>query len=133
MLKVNTIVSDELKSSSSSRTRRNRRKGKQLSGNGASSGSVSTDPLDWLTMSPKSLWKQIKDEAFSYFHFEMNVDTIDGVTEAFGLQKVSILRTFCVKTGVQVIWERLFTNVDTRNTVAPSYVESTLELGLFLI
>jgi hypothetical protein len=62
----------------------------------------------------------------------MNVDTIDGVTEAFGLQKVSILRTFCVKTGVQVIWERLFTNVDTRNTVAPSYVESTVGIILNL-
>ena len=99
---MNTVVSDELKSSSSSRSRRNRRKGKQLSGNGATTGSVSSDPLDWLSMSPKSLWKQIKDEAFSYFHFEMNVDSIDGVVEAFGLQKVSVLRSFCVKTGVQV-------------------------------
>jgi len=54
-------------------------------------------------MSPKSLWKQIKDEASAYFHFEMNVDSVDGVVDAFGLQKVSLLRSFCVKTGVQVI------------------------------
>lgn len=99
---VNTVVSDELKSSSSSRSRRNRRKGKQLSGNGATTGSPSSDPLDWLSLSPKSLWKAIKDEAFAYYHFEMNVDSIDGVCEAFDLQKVSILRTFCMKTGVQL-------------------------------
>ncbi len=95
-------MSDELKSSSSSRSRRNRRKGKQLSGNGATTGSPSSDPLDWLSLSPKSLWKAIKDEAFAYYHFEMNVDSIDGVCEAYDLQKVSILRTFCMKTGVQV-------------------------------
>lgn len=99
---VNTVVSDELKSSSSSRSRRNRRKGKQLSGNGATTGSPTSDPLDWLSLSPKSLWKAIKDEAFAYYHFEMNVDSIDGVCEAFDLQKVSILRTFCMKTGVQL-------------------------------
>lgn len=99
---VNTVVSDELKSSSSSRARRNRRKGKQTSGNGAATGSANTDPLDWLSVSPKSLWKQIKDEAQAYFNFEMNVDSIDGVCESFQLQKVSILRSFCQKSGIQL-------------------------------
>jgi hypothetical protein len=61
-----------------------------------------------LSLSPKSLWKAIKDEAFSYYHFEMNVDSIDGVCEAYGLQKVSILRTFCIKTGVQVLTTKTF-------------------------
>ena len=92
---VVTNVPDELKSSKS---RRNKRKGKQSSGN-----VQQTSESEWTSMSPKSLWKQIQDEAEAYFKFALESDNgIDSVCEIYGLQKVSLLRSICMKTGIQL-------------------------------
>ena len=39
----------------------------------------------------------------SYFKFELNSDAIDGICEAFGLQKISLLRSFTQATGIQLL------------------------------
>ena len=106
---ITVNVPDELKSTRT--TKRNKRyKGKQLSGsNNTGDGTKNGDKTnDFTEMSPKSLWKQIKEEADTYFRFELNLETngavsaIDAVCENYNLQKLSLLRSICMKTGIQL-------------------------------
>ena len=39
----------------------------------------------------------------SYYKFELNSDHIDGICDAFGLQKISLLRSFTQATGIQLL------------------------------
>ena len=107
---ITVNVPDELKSTRT--TKRNKRyKGKQLSGsNNSGDGTKNGEKTnDFTEMSPKSLWKQIKEEADAYFRFDLNVETtggatspVDAVCENYNLQKVSLLRSVCMKTGIQL-------------------------------
>ena len=91
--------------------RNKRNKGKQLSGsNNSGEGARNIDKTnDFTEMSPKSLWKQIKEEADAYFRFNLNLETatgtlaaVDAVCENYNLQKLSLLRSVCMKTGIQL-------------------------------
>ena len=74
---VVTNVPDELKSAAKSR-RKNRNK--KASGNVPVGGNQTES--EWTSMSPKSLWKQIKDEAEAYFKFSLDSDNgIDNLCE----------------------------------------------------
>ena len=107
---ITVNVPDELKSTRT--TKRNKRyKGKQLSGsNNTGDGTKSSEKTnDFTEMSPKSLWKQIKEEADTYFRFELSLEStnglscaIDAVCENYNLQKLSLLRSICMKTGIQL-------------------------------
>ena len=74
-------------------------------------------------MSPKSLWKQINEEAESYYKFELNSDNVDGICEVFGLQKVSLMRAVCKAAGIQLVLReysldnngKIFTDEDVIN------------------
>ncbi|KAB7494599.1 Clustered mitochondria-like protein [Armadillidium nasatum] len=68
---------------------------------------------DWQSLSPKSLWSQIKSNVKSYFDWNMKTDSIDVTTEKYGLQKVSLLRSFCLKCGLQVVLRDF--HFDSRN------------------
>lgn len=84
---------DELQTKPSKR--RNKRKGKQspLSNN---------ESTDWIHMTPKSLWSLLKAELSSYWDWELAADGIDAAVEKYMGQKVSLLRAFCQRTGIQV-------------------------------
>jgi protein TIF31 len=104
---ITVALSDELRSSSSSSSSRNkkRRNGnssrtKQPSGNNSL---PSNEVEQWISLCPKSLWKQINEEAAAYYKFNLNSDNVDGICEVFGLQKISLLRAFCQATGVQLL------------------------------
>ncbi|MCL4134496.1 UNVERIFIED_CONTAM: hypothetical protein GTU68_041964 [Idotea baltica] len=58
---------------------------------------------EWTSLSPRSLWNQIKGELKSYFDLVLKADLVEGVVEKYGVQKVSLLRSFCLKCGVQVM------------------------------
>merc|ERR1712079_523055 len=62
-----------------------------------------TDSVEWANLTPKTLWQQIKNEAKSYFDWNLPVDNIDGFVEMIKLTKLNLLRSFCQKTGVQVM------------------------------
>jgi len=62
-----------------------------------------TDSVEWANLSPKTLWAQIKTEAKSYFDWSMPVDSIDAFVEMINLNKLTLLRSFCQKTGVQIL------------------------------
>ena len=84
---------DELQAKPSKR--RNKRRGKQspLSNN---------DSTEWTHMTPKTMWAALKAELAAYWDWELSADTIDAAIEKYFLQKVSLLRAFCQRTGVQV-------------------------------
>lgn len=55
-------------------------------------------------MTPKSLWQQIKADLKSYYDWETPCpESLDATIEHFHLQKISLLRNFCIKTGIQIL------------------------------
>ena len=58
---------------------------------------------DWTTLTPKSLWSQLKSDLRNYFDWSLKGDNIDSLVEKIGLQKMSLLRSFCLKCGIQIL------------------------------
>ncbi|XP_015110281.1 clustered mitochondria protein homolog [Diachasma alloeum] len=76
--------------------RRNKRKGRA---NGPQQSEV-----EWASLTPKSLWQQIKTDLKSYYDWETPFpESFDATIDHFDLQKISLLRNFCVKTGIQIL------------------------------
>jgi len=62
-----------------------------------------TDSVEWANLTPKTLWTQIKNEAKGYFDWNLPCDNIDSFVELSKLSKLTLMRSFCQKTGVQVL------------------------------
>ncbi|XP_056385246.1 clustered mitochondria protein homolog isoform X2 [Hyla sarda] len=77
-----------------SRKRKNKKKMRSLE-NG--------DSTAWASMNPTDLWKQIQQIAKNSFDFTLSCDSVEQLVEKFTLQKVTLLREFCMKTGVQIL------------------------------
>ncbi|KAL6258455.1 hypothetical protein P5V15_010411 [Pogonomyrmex californicus] len=76
--------------------RRNKRKGRN---NGPQQSEV-----EWASLTPKSLWQQIKNDLKAYYDWETpSPESLEATIEHFHLQKISLLRGFCVKTGIQIL------------------------------
>ncbi|KAG8455747.1 hypothetical protein GDO86_001803 [Hymenochirus boettgeri] len=61
------------------------------------------DSTSWTSMTPSDLWKQINEKAKDSFDFTLLCDSVDQLVEKFKLQKVSLLREFCTKCGIQIL------------------------------
>ncbi|KAH8384587.1 hypothetical protein KR093_001804 [Drosophila rubida] len=70
--------------------------------NGGSSRSNSSS-YDWTLVTPRSLWQQIRREAKAYWNWELDCDSIEAAVSKYGLQRISLLRAFCLKVGIQVL------------------------------
>lgn len=90
----------------------NKRRNKRKNGKNALFGS---DNNDWALITPKSMWKHIKTEIKAYWDFDLDCDlTADkSVVETYKLQKISILRAFCLKVGIQILLREY--NFESRN------------------
>ncbi|XP_053987211.1 clustered mitochondria protein homolog [Hylaeus volcanicus] len=76
--------------------RRNKRKGRN---NGPQQSEV-----EWASLTPKSLWQQIKADLKGYYDWETpSPESLDATIDHFNLQKISLLRGFCIKTGIQIL------------------------------
>ncbi|KYM76065.1 hypothetical protein ALC53_13550 [Atta colombica] len=76
--------------------RRNKRKGRN---NGPQQLEV-----EWASLTPKSLWQQIKSDLKAYYDWETpSPESLEATIEHFYLQKISLLRGFCIKTGIQIL------------------------------
>jgi protein TIF31 len=76
--------------------RRNKRKGRS---NGPQQSEV-----EWASLTSKSLWQQIKADLKSYYDWEVPMpESLDVTIEHFHLQKISLLRAFCIKAGIQIL------------------------------
>lgn len=59
---------------------------------------------DWTALTQKTLWQQIKKELKAYYDFDLGTDTtIDAVIDTYKLNKLSMLRAFCTKVGIQIL------------------------------
>lgn len=97
---------EELQSKTSKR--KNKRKGR------ANNGIQQTSDFEWALLTQKSLWQQIKNDLKSYFDWEgQSSDTFDTMIEYYNLQKISILRGFTIKTGIQILLREY--NFDNKN------------------
>lgn len=61
------------------------------------------DSNEWASLTPKALWQQIRNELKAYYDFDMAASDVDTVLDQYKLQKVSLLRSFCLKTGLQLL------------------------------
>jgi protein TIF31 len=80
-----------------------RNKGKQKARNSSSSNGTG---IEWTALTQSSLWEQILADISSYYGLafpDSAKDSLDSVLNYFGVQKISILRSFCLKTGIQVM------------------------------
>ncbi|XP_017838364.1 protein clueless isoform X2 [Drosophila busckii] len=68
-----------------------------------SSAATTSNNLDWTLFTPRSLWQQIRKEAKSYWNWELDCDSIETAVSKYGLSRISLLRAFCLKVGIQVL------------------------------
>lgn len=60
--------------------------------------------MEWASLTPKTLWQQIKADVKSYYDWETPTpESLDACIEHFHLQKISLLRGFCIKIGIQIL------------------------------
>lgn len=81
------------------------------------------DNNEWAAMTAKSLWNQLKQELKTYFDFDLSCNDIDGALDQYHLQKISMLRSFCIKTGVQILLRDY--NFDSKNK--PIFYEEDIQ------
>ncbi|CAG0889278.1 unnamed protein product [Cyprideis torosa] len=90
-----------------SKKRRNRRgggnQGSATAGPSSRGHHPSSEQLDWIQMTPKTFWNQLKKETLSYYGFKLTADGVDSVCPEYSLQKISLLRSFCLKVGIQIL------------------------------
>uniref|UniRef100_A0AAG5DLN9 Clustered mitochondria protein homolog n=1 Tax=Anopheles atroparvus TaxID=41427 RepID=A0AAG5DLN9_ANOAO len=93
------------------------------------------DNNEWQTLTSKVLWGQIRQELKSYWGFELTVpatdgkaatapviDSIEPLIGAFKLQKISVLRAFCLKVGVQIMLQEY--NFEQKNR--PTFTDADI-------
>lgn len=106
------VLLDELtpQSNKQSRGTHGGRKGNKQSGGRASTSrsnsSNSTTSTEWTALNQQSLWEQIRQDVKSYYGFVFPddvQDNLDQVLAMYGIQKLSLLRSFSLKTGVQIL------------------------------
>lgn len=99
-----TLGQDEL-CKQSKRGGKNKRTAVSKSAGGGRVGVFGGDQTyEWVSLTQKSLWQQIKRELKAYFDFDLGVDaSIDGVIESYKLNKLTVLRAFCLKVGIQIL------------------------------
>lgn len=59
---------------------------------------------EWVSLTQKALWQQIKRELKAYYDFDLGVEaSIDAVVDTYKLNKLTMLRAFCLKVGIQIL------------------------------
>ncbi|XP_058457838.1 clustered mitochondria protein homolog [Malaya genurostris] len=92
-----------------SNSKQQRRQNKRSTGSkgGKSSFQCIQDNNEWQLLTPKSLWTQIEQELKFYWDYDLlpanSHDSVDPVVTHYRLQKISLLRAFCLKTGIQIL------------------------------
>ncbi|CAB1319864.1 unnamed protein product [Coregonus sp. 'balchen'] len=94
--------------------KRSRRRGR---GGGAS------DSAAWSALSGAELWSLIGQDAAETYDITHGLgSTADHLVEMYGLQKVSLLREFCLKTGLQLRLREYFFDNQTKAPIGPDDV-----------
>uniref|UniRef100_UPI00398ED766 clustered mitochondria protein homolog isoform X1 n=2 Tax=Pristiophorus japonicus TaxID=55135 RepID=UPI00398ED766 len=83
---------------------------------------IAGNDTTWASLTPTELWKQINSEASESFDYVLACNGVDQAVERFGLQKVSLLREFCIKAGIQILLREY--NFDSRHK--PTFTEDDI-------
>ncbi|XP_067651170.1 clustered mitochondria protein homolog [Haliotis asinina] len=98
------VTPEELQSKTAKR--KSKKKNKQ-------STVFSIDNTEWLSETPKTLWKKIVDEVDEYYGYTLECDSVDAATEKYNLHRAALLRMFCRTCGVQILLREY--HLDSRN------------------
>lgn len=104
-----------------SRKKKSKRKPQKSLTNGAST-------VPWAALTPEELWKSIAEETQKNFGFELKCVNSEEAVLKYRIQRLSLLRAFCIKTGVQV----LLREYDFKNRKRPTFTEDDI-MNLFPI
>lgn len=102
-----------------SRKKKSKRKPQKSLTNGAST-------VPWAALTPEELWKSIAEETQKNFGFELKCVNSEEAVLKYRIQRLSLLRAFCIKTGVQV----LLREYDFKNRKRPTFTEDDI-MNLF--
>ncbi|KAG5682061.1 hypothetical protein PVAND_011446 [Polypedilum vanderplanki] len=93
------VVNDELSKTNKRRYNNKKNNTKMINANNSDASAN-----EWTTLTQKSLWQLIKKELKAYWDYELNCEhNIDKIVEHYKLQKISILRAFNLKVGLQIL------------------------------
>lgn len=99
--------------------KKSKRKPLKTQGNGALT-------VAWATLTPEELWKLIDEETQKNFGFELNCKNSDEALLKYRIHRISLLRSLCLKTGVQV----LLREYDFESRKHPTFTEDDI-MNLF--
>ncbi|XP_031550707.1 clustered mitochondria protein homolog [Actinia tenebrosa] len=57
----------------------------------------------WATLTPEELWKTIVEDVSNNFGYQLQCDSCDSAVSRYAIQKISLLRSWCLKSGVQIL------------------------------
>lgn len=86
----------------------------------------SNSNVAWMSLSPALLWTSIKSHIKEQFGYEMESASIDRFAADNNVHKLSLLREFCKKTGIQM----LLREYDFNNKKYPTFCDDDI-LNLF--
>ncbi|XP_028517937.1 clustered mitochondria protein homolog [Exaiptasia diaphana] len=90
--------------------------------------SNSIQAATWASLTPDDLWRTIVSDIKSNFGYDLLCDNCDAAVARYGIQKISLLRSLCIKTGVQI----LLREYDFNSTKHPTFKEEDI-MNLFPI
>jgi len=83
---------------------------------------------DWVHTTSKSLWSSIASELEQYYGYTLQAASLDQLIDEHRLHKMIFLRSFCIKTGIQVLLREY--NFDSKSR--PTFSEDDI-LNVFPI
>lgn len=96
----------------------NKQGGRTTSRSNSNNGSGSSTATEWTALTQTSLWEQIRQDIRCYYGFNFPdevADSLDQVLGLYAVQKLSLLRSFCLKTGIQIILREYQFSPNSRN------------------
>lgn len=63
----------------------------------------STTGQSWASLTPRVLWQRLANDMQEYYGFTLDADGVDAAVQCYKLQKVTLLRAFCVRCGAQIL------------------------------
>ncbi|KAK4336525.1 hypothetical protein RND71_044241 [Anisodus tanguticus] len=65
--------------------------------------STNNDLFEWASLTPKLFLEKLKEDLSSHYSYNLKGATTEEIFNEFNINKVSVLRSFCLKTGIQLL------------------------------
>ncbi|CAF1058898.1 unnamed protein product, partial [Didymodactylos carnosus] len=114
-----TMVTSTQKSTNKKKNKKQQRKHSPVT--------IQNDSLDFSSLTSKTLWIQLCNEAKTRYSFDLNCDDIDSFQEHYHIRRTCILRSFCLKIGLQLSlreyqFDSVMSPTTTKNTPTNSSI-----------